>query len=197
VLAAAREEFAERGYTAATVSRIAERADVAVQTLYSAWGSKRALLRAVMETAVTGTDTPLEPDRPPMALIDQLTPEDTADPLRYLTHLAHRFRLLAERADLGWRTYRDAAATDPDIANDWHQLQMVRRRNFDLVIGALPPASFRPGLAPAAAADTAWVIASPESFELLVRRAGYTVDEFERWVARTLIGSLLPEGATT
>jgi AcrR family transcriptional regulator len=197
VLAAAREEFAERGYTAATVSRIAERADVAVQTLYSAWGSKRALLRAVMETAVTGTDTPLEPDHPPTSLIDQMTLEDAEDPVQYLTHLAHRFRLLAERADLGWSTYRDAAATDPDVANDWHQLQMVRRRNFHLVIGAIPPASLQPGLIPATAADTAWVIASPESFELLVRRAGYNTDEFEQWVAHTLIGALLPERAAT
>ncbi|WP_158293931.1 helix-turn-helix domain-containing protein [Kribbella sp. VKM Ac-2568] len=49
-LAAATEEFAERGYAGATGARIAERADVAVQTLYSAWAGKRAMLRAVMET---------------------------------------------------------------------------------------------------------------------------------------------------
>src|ERR1700674_3047781 len=60
LLVAARAEFAERGYAAATVIRIAERADVSVQTLYSNWGSKRNLLRAVMESAVTGDDdTPL------------------------------------------------------------------------------------------------------------------------------------------
>src|SRR5262249_41821766 len=61
LLAAARAEFAERGYAAATVIRIAERADVSVQTLYSNWGNKRNLLRAVMESAVTGDDdVPLE-----------------------------------------------------------------------------------------------------------------------------------------
>ena len=54
VLVAARQEFAEYGYSAATVAGIAERANVAKQTLYSAWGSKRALLRGVMETAITG-----------------------------------------------------------------------------------------------------------------------------------------------
>ena len=56
VLAAATAEFAERGYVGATVARIADRADVAVPTLYSAWGSKRALLRGVMAEAVTGND---------------------------------------------------------------------------------------------------------------------------------------------
>src|SRR5215472_16808665 len=56
LLAAARAEFAERGYAAATVARIAERAGVSVQTLYNDWGNKRNLLRAVMESAVTGDD---------------------------------------------------------------------------------------------------------------------------------------------
>src|SRR5262252_5266256 len=62
LLVAARAEFAERGYAAATVIRIAERADVSVQTLYSNWGNKRNLLRAVMESSVTGDeDVPLVP----------------------------------------------------------------------------------------------------------------------------------------
>ena len=60
LLAAAKAEFAERGYAAATVIRIAERADMSVQTLYSNWGNKRNLLRAVMESSVTGDeDVPL------------------------------------------------------------------------------------------------------------------------------------------
>jgi len=58
LLAAAKAEFAERGYAAATVIRIAERADVSVQTLYSNWGNKRNLLRAVMESSVTGDEDP-------------------------------------------------------------------------------------------------------------------------------------------
>ena len=56
LLAAAKAEFAERGYAAATVIRIAERADMSVQTLFSNWGNKRNLLRGVMESAVTGDD---------------------------------------------------------------------------------------------------------------------------------------------
>ena len=62
LLAAAKAEFAERGYAAATVIRIAERADVSVQTLYSNWGNKRNLLRAVMVSSVTGDE-----DRPLVA----------------------------------------------------------------------------------------------------------------------------------
>src|SRR5689334_11757127 len=81
LLVAARAEFAERGYAAATVIRIAERADVSVQTLYSNWGNKRNLLRAVMESSVTGDDdVPLVPGQPPGVITAALDPRDAADP---------------------------------------------------------------------------------------------------------------------
>lgn len=65
LLDAAGHEFAERGYTAATVTRIAGRAGVTVQTLYLAWGSKRELLRAYMESALAGrSDIPYAQELP-------------------------------------------------------------------------------------------------------------------------------------
>lgn len=192
VLAAATEEFAERGYAAATVIRIAARADVAVQTLYSAWGSKRALLRAVMETAVTGTDAGFEYGDDPVAALRAAIPADIAsDPVRYLAFVAKQFRTLAERAATGWQTYRDAAAVDADIAADWQQLQEIRRQSFLSLVSAIPASRLRPDLTYREAADTAWVIASPESYDLLVRRAGLALDDLERWVSTTLTAALL------
>src|ERR1700747_1595308 len=83
LLTAAKAEFAERGYAAATVIRIAERADVSVQTLYSNWGNKRNLLRAVLESAVTGDEAvPLVPGQPPPVITAALEPEDIDDTRR-------------------------------------------------------------------------------------------------------------------
>src|SRR5436305_2231061 len=56
VLAAAYDLFTSRGYPATTVAQIAERAGVNVDTLYAAVGRKPALLRAVVETAISGQD---------------------------------------------------------------------------------------------------------------------------------------------
>jgi AcrR family transcriptional regulator len=193
VLAAATEEFAERGYAGATVARIADRADVAVQTVYHAWGSKQAMLRAMLEQAITDHDAGFEPNRDlrePLA--GDLDPADAADPERLLAHIAHRFAVLADRAAIAWQTYRDAAGVDPVIAAEWQQLQEIRRSAFDALIGRLPAGSLRPGLTQRRAADTAWVIASPESYELLVRRAGLTTAELEQWVGATLTAALLP-----
>lgn len=192
LLAAAKAEFAERGYAAATVIRIAERADVSVQTLYSNWGNKRNLLRAVMESSVTGDeDVPLVPGQPPGVITADLGPEDVADPARLLAHLSRQYRLLAERAAVGWQTYRDGAAVDPDIAGDWQQLSDLRRGAFQALFARVPAGAFRAGLSNAAAADTAWVIASPDVHDLLVRRAGYSYDQLEEWVRSTLGAALL------
>jgi AcrR family transcriptional regulator len=194
LLTAAKAEFAERGYAAATVIRIAERADVSVQTLYSNWGNKRNLLRAVMESSVTGDDLPLTPGEPPPVFAGILERADAADPGRVVAHLGHQYRLLAERAAVGWQTYRDGAAIDPDIAADWRHLNQMRRRAITALISQLPAAALRPGLTPAAAGDTAWVIASPETHDQLVRQAGYSYDQLEAWVRDTLGAALLAGG---
>jgi AcrR family transcriptional regulator len=194
LLVAARAEFAERGYAAATVIRIAERADVSVQTLYANWGSKRNLLRAVMESSVTGDDdVPLAAGQPPAILVATLDPDDAQDPRRLLAHLSHQYRLLAGRAAVGWQTYRDGGAIDPDIAADWQQLSEMRRQAFQAMFAGVPARALRPGLSHAAAADTAWVIASPDTHDQLVRQAGYSYDELEDWVRVTLSAALLPD----
>jgi AcrR family transcriptional regulator len=193
LLAAAKAEFAERGYTAATVIRIAERADVSVQTLYSNWGNKRNLLRAVMESSVTGDDVPLVPGQPPTAFADIPARED-ADPGRLLALFSHQYRLLAERSAVGWQTYRDGAAVDPDIAADWRHLNDLRRQATRAMITRVPATALRPGLTPAGAGDTAWVIASPDTHDQLVRQAGYSYDQLEAWVRGTLSAALLTGG---
>jgi AcrR family transcriptional regulator len=192
LLAAAKAEFAERGYAAATVIRIAERADVSVQTLYSNWGNKRNLLRAVMESSVTGDeDVSLVAGQPPAVITATIDPADAADPRKLLAHLSRQYRLLAERSAVGWQTYRDAAGVDQDIAADWQQLSDLRRSAFQTLFARLPAGVLRPELDNAAAADTAWAIASPDMHDLLVHQAGYSYDELEDWVRRTLSAALL------
>ena len=174
--------------------RIAERADVSVQTLYSAWGNKRSLLRAVMETSVTGDDeTFFEEGRPPIALLADFNAGDASDPRKLIAHLAHQYRLLAERAAVGWQTYRDGAGSDPEIAADWQRLMDIRRVSFVSMIGRIPANKLRPGLTKAAAADTAWAIASPDTHDMLVRQAGYSYDAYEKWVRETVTAALLAE----
>src|SRR5215469_8920967 len=55
ILDAARELFAERGYAATPMTAIAERAGVALDTVYASAGRKPELARLLIETAISGT----------------------------------------------------------------------------------------------------------------------------------------------
>src|ERR1700733_8102608 len=132
LLQAAQEEFPVRGYAGTTVTRLAATAGVSVQTLYLAWGSKRALLRGYMEHALAGGPG---------------SPEDAAQrftglaPRDRLTELGALVTAIAERAATGWSLYRDASAVDPEIAADWNELQMLRHRLFSRILDGIPATS--------------------------------------------------------
>ncbi|MFS0912342.1 TetR/AcrR family transcriptional regulator [Microbacterium sp. 179-I 3D2 NHS] len=183
VLEAAEIEFTANGYIATTVTRLAAAAGVSVQTLYSAWGSKRALLRGYMERTLAGGAA--SPEDAAARFTDDLTPRQR------LEELADLFTEIADRASTGWTLYRDAAAVDPEIADDWNDLQRLRHGLFTRIIGDIPTDALAPGLSRKTAVDTAWAIASPETFDLLVGRRGYTPDELRAWLRRTLVGAIL------
>ncbi|QGH70154.1 TetR/AcrR family transcriptional regulator [Pseudactinotalea sp. HY158] len=194
LLRAAGAEFADRGYHAATVARIADRAGVTVQTLYLAWGSKRALLRAHLDAALSG-DAGTDYSEQLPRLISQSFGGTESDARAVVERIARFYVGLAGRAALGWRLYRDAAATDAEVAADWRALQDLRRRTVADLVGRIPAAELRADLTPEAAADTAWAIASPETYELLVTTAGYDLAAYEHWVGRTLAAALLARPA--
>jgi AcrR family transcriptional regulator len=182
LLDAASTEFAANGYVATTVARIAAGAGVTVQTLYLAWGSKRELLRATLAAMLTGgTGSPAD-------VAERFIHESPAD---VVARLAKVVSEIATRAAVGWKLYQDAAAVDPEIAADWDELQSLRRERIEEILERIPDSEFREGLTRRAAVDTAWVITSPESYELLVRQRHYSPSEFEAWMSHVLAAALL------
>jgi AcrR family transcriptional regulator len=181
LLAAAADEFARVGYVAATVNRIAARAGVTVQTLYLAWGSKRALLRAYLESMLAPGASPSGEH-----FAAQLRPDT---PAGTLVQVAKLFCGVAQRSAIAWRAYRDGAAVDGAIAEEWHQLQAQRRATLGALLATIPDGAMR--IPRQDAVDTAWVIASPDSYELMVSGAGYALEHFEDWIATTLQAAIL------
>lgn len=84
VLDAAETLFIRDGYATTTMAVIAEEADVAVQTVYAAFGTKRAILTELFAVRVVGDDegTPLRDRR------DWQDMEREVDPRRQLALLA-------------------------------------------------------------------------------------------------------------
>ena len=188
---AAGEVFAEEGYAGATVGAIAERAGVSLQTLYTAWGSKRRLLRAYVEHTLTGSPTAVTEGSWAPQLHDLLDAQSLADPTVRMRRVARIFREISERMGLPWRLTRDGAAVDAGVAEDQTELEQMRRRSMAALLDGVDENSLRPGLTLEGAVDTMLVIASPSSYETLVHVNGYTMDQFERWVGDTLEAALL------
>ncbi len=190
MLEAARELFLERGYVATSVNAIAERADVAPETIYSTFGTKRALLGEVVDVAIAG-----DPDAPPVmdqAWVTELRTEP--DIRRRLAILASNgAALLARRAAIDG-VVSAAAASDPEIAalRDVGKAQRLagQRALLGMVIGS---SRLRDGLDLDMAADTLYAIGSPETYRLLVIDRGWTTERFARWYAETLERLLLAD----
>ncbi|MGW4528731.1 TetR/AcrR family transcriptional regulator [Amycolatopsis sp. NPDC004378] len=191
LLRAADALFREQGYVATTVTQIVRRAGVSVQTLYLAWGSKRALLRAAADRAATGAeiDAPPAPDQWRSSLRGRLEHEALPGDLPgHLVAVARIFTELAERSAPYWEIYRQAAAVDAEIAHDWAEMTARRRTTLTDLAEALPSPRSNPS-APNAAL-TLFALASPDTYELLTRHAGCTPEDYRRWLTATLVNSL-------
>jgi len=134
VLAAATACFEESGWSGTTVAAIAKRAGVAVETVYSGFGSKKELLRQVIDVAVVGDTEPVPlVEREVFARLGEGTPEGRIDAgIEMLTDIHERIAKL-------WRTVNEAAASDPEI-DDWRLRwedgrRIDTRRSIELILG--------------------------------------------------------------
>ena len=188
LIAAARELFAECGYAVSTVTKIAQRAGVSLQTLYLACGSKRELLQVVLAEALADSPAGIEVDYVNNLHIQlsAATDDATPEPDRTLRAFAKLFRHIAERAHPWWRVYRDAAGADREIADDWAALTAKRRETTAELLAELADDQLPPGLTRETLVDTIFVIASPETCQLLLENRGYTLDRYEQWLSDTL-----------
>jgi AcrR family transcriptional regulator len=184
MLEAARELFVEHGYGATTMQDIADRAGVAVQTIYFTFGNKRTVLKELADLTIAGDDAPVATmDRP---WFRAALAADTADAqLRALVDGAGD--ILGRIAPIA-EVLRTAAATDPEIAGRWQRGDADPRHTvYATAARALvtkPDA--RPGVSVEHIADVLFAVLSPELYLVLVRDRGWTPERWARWAYDTL-----------
>jgi AcrR family transcriptional regulator len=191
ILSAAADLFTRQGYTATTIQQIAEQADVAWQTVYSVFGTKAAILSAAFDVAVAGDDEPIPvAERPFVQAI-----RDAADPREKAGIFAHHLRESAARTAGVVSVIESAATTDPEIAALWRKLRDQGLRGMTLAArGFQEQGALRPGLTIARAADILWLYLGPWSYRVLVTQGGWTLDEYEAWLADTLSTQVICNG---
>jgi AcrR family transcriptional regulator len=190
VIEAAQRLFTEHGYPATTIEAIAEAAEVSLPTLYRLFGSKRALLAAVLDTTFGGDDQPVAfADRPAVRAA-----RAEPDPARMVAAFARIARELMDRSSAIQHVLATAAQVDADAAELLAEIRRQRHVGQSRIVAALDArGALDPGLDTSEAADIVYALLSPEVHRILTVERGWPADRYERWIARSL-STLLPAG---
>ena len=189
VIEAAKRLFTEHGYPATTIEAIAEAADTPLPTLYRLFGSKRALLAAVLDTSFGGDDQPIAFGDRPAARAALAEP----DPPAMVNAFARMARELMDRSSAIQHVLATAAQVDPDAAGLLAEIRRQRHTGQSRIVAALAArGALDPSLARAEAADIVYALLSPDVHRILTVERGWPADRYERWIARSL-ASLMPE----
>jgi TetR/AcrR family transcriptional regulator of autoinduction and epiphytic fitness len=185
---AALELFVARGYATTTVQQIAERADVAWQTVYSVFGTKAAVLSEIFDVTVAGDDEPIPMVERPFVAAIAAAPDARTKARIFAAHL----RETAVRTAGVQAVIESAAAADPDIARLWAKLMAQLTHGMTLAAADFRrQGALRPDLTVEQAADRLWWYAGPWAYRGLVLTKGWTPEEYERWLYESLYHEVL------
>ncbi|MEW2352575.1 TetR/AcrR family transcriptional regulator [Spirillospora sp. NPDC029432] len=191
VVEAARELFVAQGYGATSLQEVADRAGVAVQTIYFVFRNKRTLFKDVVDTAIAG-------DTEPVATMDRewfraaCAAPTAAGLLR--AHVRGTREILGRVAPI-MPLIAAAAATDPQIAAQWPDgpdpRYTVHRAAAEALAGK---PDIRPGVSAEMAADLLFGLLSPQLYQIFVHDRGWSPDAWEDWACTTLGAQLCRSG---
>ncbi len=190
ILDAARTLFATHGWAATTIAAIAGSAGVATETVYVHFGSKRAIVHALVVAAMRGG----EPQTPFMDQAGRQNVQRQADPRRMIAAFAADLSGILARVAPVLAVVRAAAEGDDDLRDLYVDLHASRRRNLSGFVSMLAATGgLRSDLDEQIATDHVWSLASPELFLLWTGATGPGVDAHRTWLADALQHLLLDE----
>ena len=186
ILDAAAQSFVDTGYAGTTMKDIAERVGVSVQSVHL-FGPKASLLLAVVDRAIsdgddmssTGADNAFH-----AAVAARTKPEK-------LRRMRSFIRDRMPQAAPVLRAFRDAASSDPAIAQAWRHHEARRYADVSTVVESCGDL-LRAGRTTQQAADVTWsAIVSPQVADMLIGGRGWTIDEYVDWAVETFDRLLL------
>ena len=159
---------------------------MAVQTVYAVFGSKRELLRQLIETTITGDDVPLPITERAEALAVAAEP----DARRRAELDAALSRSIIERVAPIVRITSEAAASDPELAA---MMDMVKATRREEMIASARILAGTDGLrvSEKEAAATLYVLYSPQVADMLMGDYGWSPKRYEKWLARMILESVI------
>jgi AcrR family transcriptional regulator len=187
VVEAASRLFMREGFSGTTIARIAEDAGVSEEMVYKVFGNKIALVQAIRAKALAG-EGPVHAERR-----SDLMQASQNDPRAIIRGWGVLTMEVAPRVAPVLLLVREAAASDPELARldeemDASRLTRMTHNARTLLNGG----HLRAGITLDAATDVLWTYSSPQLYELLVIRRGWSVERYGRFIADSMISALLP-----
>jgi AcrR family transcriptional regulator len=192
ILAAAGVLFRNAGYGAVSMQAIATAADVAVETIYRAFGSKAGLFKAVIDAAVAGggarADVPVE-ERPAIRAV-----LDEPDPRRQVERYAATQPGIHRRSGPLLRALAGGAASDDELRRLWTEIEESRLHGQGRFVAMLAGrGALRLGLTVEEGRDTLWALTSLAVHDMLVEGRGWPAERYQAWLTTALQAALLPQ----
>jgi AcrR family transcriptional regulator len=188
IVQAADELFREKGYAKATMKEIAERAGVARDTVHAVFGTKAALIPAMVDLRLVPDESVANVAEGPEG---QAVMNET-DPVRQLELFAEFITKLNVVLRPVFTVMRGAAPSEAAVAETLAVLERNRRHNMRLYaswFAARGPLR----VSEKEAADTLFAITSPDVGQLLCEELGWSRTKHAAWVADLLKRALLPD----
>jgi AcrR family transcriptional regulator len=186
IVAAAQELFAAEGYLATTIEAVAERAGVAVQTVYYVFGTKQHVLAAVLEATIAGDADPVPVVQ--RSWVDEL--RSAPDAVAAVEALIDGAVAIVSRTAGIFQVVQNAS-TDPEIGALLADTKRRRRADQRLLIEVLAEAGhLHPALDVDAAADVFYAVINEEVFLLLTGDCGWDSERFGRWATACMLQQL-------
>ncbi len=182
ILGSAKKLFELDGFEHVTIEKIAQTADVSIPTIYALFQSKRGVLRALMDEAL--------PSEQFEALVEESMQESS--PKRRLQLSARIARQIYDAERTQMNIFRGAAVIAPEFKELEKEREMRRYGRQEVTIRAMiKEKSLAKGLSVKKARDMLWAFTGRDMYRMFVIEQGWTSDEYEKWIARLLINTLV------
>ena len=186
ILEAAADLFLERGYGRTTMKDIADRAEVARDTVHAVFGNKARVLTALIDLRLVPDESSANiTERPDAQAIKAETDQRKQIELfaEFITGVSTHLRPIFE-------ILRTASAVEPEMGKVFEEMDRYRMKNMQTYAkwfaarGPLRVSTKRAG-------ETIWTLASPDVARMLCDELGWSEAQHARWLADALIRTLL------
>ena len=182
IVGAADQLLRTKGFSGMTIEAVAKRAHVSVPTVYAIFKSKTGILKALLDQSMFGPD------------YDEVVryARSATDPETRLRRAAAVARQIRSAQSAAFELMRGAGVVAPELANLERHRERLRYDREESVITLLRESGkLRTELSHQTTRDIFWMLTGGDVYRMLVRERGWSPQQYQDWLADTLVKLLL------